>query len=140
MFLLRDDSLIRGQWTIRAAAPSGDVRGKIIIDLGTVSLYLERPDGSLNQDGKIGDFPIALQIFSIDSTATPKQISLISANQKQPGLYELSETKLRIQLAKLGEPRPTELVKDKAELPAGQLLLELERGLESEVPKETKTE
>jgi hypothetical protein len=34
---------------------------------------------------------------------------------------------LRIQFATIGEPRPTELVKEGSELPEGQILLELER-------------
>lgn len=51
------------------------------------------------------------------------------------GIYELTEMKLRIQLAKIGTPRPTELVNEVSKLPEGQFLLELERNPDESVRK-----
>ena len=70
--------------------------------------------------------------FRVDETKSPKQISFGEggAELNQLGIYELTETTLRIQLAKIGESRPTELVADQSLLPEGQLLLELERSFD----------
>ena len=90
--------------------------------------------------------------FELDATKIPKQISLFKYQPAGPragtdakpteipgtrmeGIYELTETTLRIQLNEPGQPRPTELVTDKANLPKGQYLLEFDRSLDERLTK-----
>ena len=96
--------------------------------------------------------------FELDETKSPKQISLFkyqpeSANRRagtdaplteipetrMDGIYELTETTLRIQLNEPGQPRPTELVTDKANRPKRQYLLEFDRALDEKLTKAAQT-
>jgi hypothetical protein len=150
--LLNDRTLINGRWKIRDVAPYK--KPKALVRINRVKFDIEERDVFSRQVTlvrNIGPFPI-LDQFDIDSTKQPKEINLRLSDEvaklttddeeepakRQLGVYELTETSLRIQLAKIGEPRPTELVSDKSQLPKGQLLLELERSFE-EIVQEAKS-
>ncbi|WP_010584966.1 hypothetical protein [Schlesneria paludicola] len=79
-----------------------------------------------------------LNNFRLDLTSTPRQIHFHGTNDdgvevSQLGIYELTETTLRVQLAPIGEPRPTEFIADEVSLPQGHVLLELERKLDNKI-------
>jgi hypothetical protein len=139
--LFDDKTLISGHWEMRSVMPYQEIKGELILKDRWIRIQMRIKDGPLFGSEAIGNFN-CLPRYQIDETKTPKQISLTMDGtlQRQFGLYELTETSLRIQLAKIGEPRPLELVADKTKLPEGQLLLELGRGLSLASDKTAETE
>lgn len=139
LILLKDDVLINGQWDLRPVAPNEGLQHVTGLIRNPLMIFLE--DGQRvaisngNLFGRLG--------FEIDDSKKPKEISISKyrlvpdqANVNQPpdiqqlGIYELTETTLRIQLAKPGDPRPAEFVTEVSKLPEGQTLLDLERKLD----------
>ncbi len=150
--LLSDFTFITGRWRFRAMSP-GEAPEGATAEFKRSYMQLEERDGTdfrfeRNSQGFAGFR------FELDATKSPKQISLFkyqpqsagaSAGSDAPltelpgtrmeGIYELTETTLRIQLNEPGQPRPTELVTDKANRPKSQYLLEFERSLDEKLTK-----
>ncbi len=148
--LLSDFTLITGRWRFQEMSP-GEAPKSAIAEFKRSYMQLEEHDGTdfrfeRNSQGFAGFR------FELDATKIPKQISLFKYQPAGPragtdakpteipgtrmeGIYELTETTLRIQLNEPGQPRPTELVTDKANLPKGQYLLEFDRSLDERLTK-----
>ena len=141
--LLSDASLITGRWTLLTEKP-GDEPRTCLIESRFMSTY----DHSGKQVTIGGDLGPTFG-YELDASTSPKQISLYYVEllgggfdgDRRPlrreipgtrrlGIYELTETKLRLQFSNLGEPRPAEFVSDQSQLPAGQNLLNLDRKLD----------
>ena len=150
--LLSDFTLITGRWRFQAMSPGEAPKGATAEFKGSYML-LEEPDGNDFRFEK-NSLGFAGFRFELDATKSPKQISLFkyqpeSANRRagtdapltempgtrMEGIYELTEMNLRIQLNEPGQPRPTELVTDKANLPKKQYLLEFDRSLDEKLTK-----
>lgn len=132
--ILNDNTMITGTWHLSAGLPSAS---NLMLRFDPQTVQVPRSVGKglfLTEEGqKLGDR------FEIDPSAAVKQISFFDvtgprgANQKElpgtrrDGIYELTGTKLRFQLANPGQPRPTAFVKDRADLAPGEVLLEFER-------------
>jgi len=141
--LLSDDILIQGHWrrenSITKSNPSGE---NCFFQNAGYSLHgangvIIRMAG-VQQDG----FPISSQ-FQIDPKQWAKRIEFVEysyasdgngisrrvedSDTRRAGIYELTESTLRIQVAKQGNPAPTEFVKDASELPEGQFLYQFRR-------------
>jgi uncharacterized protein (TIGR03067 family) len=150
--LLNDFSLITGRWRFRAMSP-GEAPEGATAEFKRSYMQLADRDGTdfrfeRNSKGFAGFR------FELDATKSPKQITMFKY-QPQPavasdgselprkeipetrmeGIYELTETTLRIQLSEPGQPRPTELVNDKATRPKRQYLLEFDRSLDETLTK-----
>ena len=154
--LLSDFTLITGRWRFQAMSP-GEAPDGATAEFKRSYMQLEERDGTdfrfeRNSKGFAGFR------FELDETKSPKQISLFkyqpeSANRRagtdaplteipetrMDGIYELTETTLRIQLNEPGQPRPTELVTDKANRPKRQYLLEFDRALDEKLTKAAQT-
>lgn len=115
--LLDDKSLVTGRWTM---SDGGNVI-KVTVDADKFSFIIN------NQDQQ------TIVAYEIDDTASPRTISFRENDSDQHGLYELTETTLRIQTCNRAMPKPTEIVKDKSELPAGHSLIEFKRSLDEKL-------
>ena len=150
--LLSDFTLITGRWRFQAMSP-GEAPNGAIADFGRNYMQLYERDGTDFRFER-NSLGFAGFRFEIDESKSPKQILLFkhqpeSANRRAgtdapltempgtrlEGIYELTETTLRIQLNEPGQPRPTELVADKANLPKKQYLLEFDRSQDEKVTK-----
>ncbi len=149
--LLNDFSLINGHWTLRTLVPGqtpvsavGHVRNSYL------GLYDDNGGYAVIEQNYWSAFRSFSFQYELDATKNPKQISFFQLGPmpaaagtkpreipgtRHQGIYELTETTLRIQLAKPGEPRPSELVTDKLELPEGHLLLEFDRKMDDALTK-----
>lgn len=132
--ILDDQTMIVGDWRLIEGLPSA---ATVKLHFGQSIVQVPRSAGIglfLTEEGqKLGDR------FEIDSSVAVKQISFFDvtgprgAAQKElpgtrrDGIYELTGTKLRFQLANPEQPRPTAFVKDRADLVPGEVLLEFER-------------
>ena len=154
--LLSDFSLITGRWRFQSMSPGEAPKGATA-EFKRSYMQLEERDGTdfrfeRNSQGFAGFR------FELDDTKSPKQISLFkyqpeSANRRagtdapltempetrMEGIYELTETTLRIQLNEPSQPRPTELVTDKANRPKRQYLLEFDRSFDEKLTKAAQT-
>ncbi|MEI8019101.1 MAG: hypothetical protein WCH39_12940 [Schlesneria sp.] len=150
--LLSDFTFITGRWRFQAMSPGEAPKGATA-EFKRSYMQLEEYDGTdfrfeKNSQGFAGFR------FELDATKSPKQISLFkyqpeSAGRRagtdtppteipqtrMEGIYELTETTLKIQLNEPGQPRPTELVTDKANLPKRQYLLEFDRAMDEKLIK-----
>lgn len=127
--LFDDKTLITGRWKIKdTERPEGSKTRFLRLNDSKFFKLMRIDDGPLSYTGNIGDFDL-LSNYDIDEEKFPKQISLTEKGtlKRQFGIYELGETSLRIQIAKVGEPRPSEFATEKSKVPTSQLLLELER-------------
>jgi uncharacterized protein (TIGR03067 family) len=146
--LLSDFTLITGRWRFQAMSP-GEASEGDTAEFKRSYMLLKKSDGN---DIRFEKNPLGLAgfHFELDETKSPKQISIFKlqttyvGNETQfseisgtrlEGIYELTETTLRIQLNEPGQPRPTELVTDKANLPDGQYLLEFDRSFDKKLTK-----
>ena len=150
--LLSDFTLITGRWRFQAMSPGEAPKGATA-EFKRSYMQLEERDGTdfrfeRNSKGFAGFR------FELDPTKSPKQISLFKyqpepagrragsdvppteiPETRMEGIYELTETTLRIQLNEPGQPRPTELVTDKINRPKKQYLLEFDRSFDEKVTK-----
>ena len=145
-----DFSLIRGQWTLRTTFPGKKFQGTPAA-IGTIWFELgerESRAADRNPDPEdifnfVGWWPHWR--YEMDESKTPKQITIFKVepvqgsssfkvretpNRRRHGIYELTETKLRIQFAKSGDPRPTDFVNHTDRLSEGEVLLEFDRKLD----------
>ncbi len=140
--ILNDHTMITGTWRLNDGLPSPS---NLLLHFGQSTIQVPRSAGSalfLTEGGqKLGDR------FEINPSAAVKQISFFEVSgprgsaqkelsgTRRDGIYELTGTKLRLQLGGLEQPRPTAFAKDRAELAEGGLLLEFQR----EIPDWTKS-
>lgn len=135
-------------WTIRSTKP-GDapvIGSWCLIEKG----FLSNHDSADKPVSIIGGSLGPICGYQLDAGTNPKQIYLYdvdyvdfastpvyreASGTVRLGLYELTETTLRIQFSKPGEPAPTELVSDESRLPAGQWLLTMDRKLDERLLK-----
>ena len=122
--LLDDRVLINGLWSIRETKLHPGI---------SPNVRIHAQNWKYNDSGVVPNK--MLNRFSLNVASTPRQITFTGttdadgAEMSQFGIYELTETSLKVQVAPIGEPRPTEFISDEASLPQGHVLLELERPL-----------
>lgn len=140
--ILNDHTMITGRWRLSDGLPSPS---NVLLRFDQSTVQVSSLDGSglfLAEGGqKLGDR------FEINPSAAVKQISFFEvtgprgsaqkelSGTRRDGIYELTGTKLRLQLGGLEQPRPTAFARDRAELAEGGLLLEFQR----EIPDWTKS-
>ena len=142
--LLDDVSLINGIWELRTLAP-GSTPSNASAQFMYEFIFLVDDHGDTIRIHNIHRENSPYR-YQLDETSSPKQIS-ISQDEETPGpdpkrtlcrgIYELTATTLRIQVAPPGAEPPTELVTDKEQLPGGHRLLEFDRSLEKALAKVT---
>jgi len=117
--VLRDYSLLNGIWKLDS--PTQDFGQMVIEDLRASYAPSPRSSSLIT----VGSFQLG-SFLNLDLDASPRAITFWSNNKPTAtGIYELTESKLRIQLYE-GEV-PAAVSNTPADVPAGQLLLEFTR-------------
>jgi hypothetical protein len=139
--ILRDGSLVCGWWQVQAVNSVPAAQKEAWIRRDAVVWWNRNDDGTLTSDSLAGQ-SLGLQM-ELDSTRSPKEImSRATSGSGNPefirrGVYELTETTLKIYLAPVGKPVPSEIVKEASAIPEGYTLLELRRSLS--IPRSAET-
>jgi hypothetical protein len=112
----------------------GGFQPSSLVPINILFEFLERPSEFLERPMQRGrmDFSIV-----IDETKPTKQLTLVSGDwyRRKPvplrieGIYQLTDTTLKLQLAKPGKPRPEDFSTDAAILPADHVQLVFDREL-----------
>jgi len=138
--ILSDITMIDGYWQLKSGLPDPET---YVVQFRHSSFGMVRPRNNGRLFGEANQ-PLGRK-FDLNSKAALKQISFYdvelspgAAGKEAPGtrrdgIYELTGTSLKIQLAENGKPRPTEFVKDSADAATEGILLEFQR----EIPERT---
>ena len=131
--LLDDKFMLNSRWTLAGPAESSMVMS--INDL--TARYAETPQSEIwSNEIEIGGMILA-ETIEIDSAKSPKRISIrhvqnpsnstTEPDQRLQGIYELTESTLKIQIVPVGHTLPVGLATDSAMVPEGHTLLVFNR-------------
>ncbi len=131
--ILGDEFLIRGIWQLHSANFEKPVDCEASIGRGHIDLLTSQNGKRRGISDTVDGNWIAGQV-KLDPTKMVKEIVLTNPGEskgppKRNGIYELTETSLKIYLAPLNRPAPTEMIEAGSPIPDGYSLIEWRRSL-----------
>lgn len=129
--ILSDEFLIRGIWQLQSLNSEIQAGYEAWIAQGIVNLGRVQ-NGTLSSVSIVLNKQLIGGHLKLDPTKMPKEvvISMPGPTGREPkrnGIYELTETTLKIYLAPPGKPGPEVMIQNGAEVPDGYSLVELQR-------------
>jgi hypothetical protein len=131
--ILGDELLVRGIWQFHSANFEKPVDCEASIGRGHIDLLTSQNGKRRGISDTVDGNWIAGQV-KLDPTKMVKEIILTNPGDskgppKRNGIYELTETSLKIYLAPLNRPAPTEMIEAGSPIPDGYSLVEWRRSL-----------
>lgn len=121
---LPDRSVICGDWQLKSATPSSDNCTLMSISLSRLGITCSKGPGVQPSTVEWGNR------FEIDPKTTPKSIAALgSVGGRRNGIYELTDTTLKFQLAPPDQPAPKEFAADDGVIPEGHIRMTFTRSL-----------